>query len=269
MMLEISTQATLGANTDRMGRVTAIMTVLLLTSIASAQAKVDRVPAIDSPPVLPVRPVPSEEVSDAPAGEQARPDMIQQNPDPPTRLVSGTSDSDTLKSHILPYAGIGYTAGFGNIDTRTPMRGTLASGPELSVGLGYGLSRNVDIGIGATLAPLSGGGDCPDCSARSMNAVAYIGYHLVQGTRFDPWVRFGAGVSALHLSTPLANFNYVGVSWTNATVGGDWYATRHFGIGPVISLAFHSYVEHPKDRSTSIAETLTASLRLTFDAGGR
>ena len=252
-----------------MGRVAAISTVLLATSMASAQAKVDRVPAIASPQEVPVKPVPSDELSDAPASEQVRPELLQQTPDPPTRLVVGTSDSDTLKGHVAPYAGIGYTVGFGNIDTRTSRHGTLSPGYELSIGLGYGLTRNVDVGIGTSFAPLSGGGDCSDCSARSVNTVAFIGYHLVQGTRFDPWVRFGAGVSVLHLSTPVANFNYVGVSWATANIGGDWYATRQIGIGPVLAFGFHSYVEHPKGNSTSLAENLTIGLRLTFDVHGR
>jgi hypothetical protein len=252
-----------------MGRVAAISTVLLATSMASAQAKVDRVPAIAGPHEVPVKPVPSNELNDAPAREQVRPELIQQTPDPPTKLVVGTSDSDTLKGHVAPYAGIGYSVGFGNIDTRTPRHGTLSSGPELSIGLGYGLTRNVDVGIGAAFAPLSGGGDCSDCSAKSINTVAFLGYHLVQGTRFDPWVRFGVGISVLHLSTPVTNFNYVGVSWANATIGGDWYATRQIGIGPVLAVGFHSYVEHPKGHSTSIAESLAIGLRLTFDASGR
>ncbi len=252
-----------------MGKVAAYSMVLLATSLASAQAKVDRVPAIVAPQELPVRPSPSEEISDAPSSENPRPEFIQQVTDPPTKLTLGAPDSDTLKGHVLPYAGLGYAVGFGHIDSLTPARGTLSSGPEIALGFGYGLTRNVDVGIGATFTPVDGGSDCSNCSAKSVNSIAYVGYHLVQGTKFDPWVRFGIGISTLHLTTPISNFNYVGMSWANAIVGGDWFATRQIGIGPVLALAFQSFVAHPTGHSTSIVEQLTIGFRVTIDANGR
>jgi hypothetical protein len=97
----------------------------------------------------------------------------------------------------------------------------------------------------------------------------YLAAIPVQGTRFDPWVRFGVGVAGLHLAGSGKDFDYLGLSWANLMFGGDWYASKSIGFGPVLSCALQSYLHVPADRSASVAERLTIGMRVTFDVNGR
>jgi hypothetical protein len=139
---------------------------------------------------------------------------------------------------------------------------------SLGVGLGYGVSRNVEIGLDGTYASLSAGDSCPGCSGRLIDAGLYIGYHLVQGTRFDPWVRLGVGVSTLRLTDANASTDYTGLTVANLMFGGDWFASRYFGFGPVLGLGLQTYFKTPTGRSAALSERLTVGLRITFDVAG-
>jgi hypothetical protein len=252
-----------------MGKHALVLAGLLVTSLAAAQSRVDRVPETSPQSQLPLTPAPSDEVNDAPKRPRSAPELITPPAEPSTRLVAGAPDSDSLTGHLLPYASIGYTTGYGNIDSTISTRDTLASGAALSIGLGYGVSRNVELGLSASLAPLSRGASCSTCEGRLTDALLYVGYHLVQGTRFDPWVRFGVGVTGLHLTGSGKDFDYVGLSWANIMFGGDWYASKYLGFGPVLSCALQSYLQTPANRSASVAERLTVGVRITFDVSGR
>lgn len=265
---QTSTRSALGANTLRMGKYALVVAGLLVTSQAVAQSRVDRVPETSTEPQLPLKPTPSNEVSDAPEQTRTTPELIAPPAEPAIRLVPGASDSDSLTGHLLPNASIGYTTGYGNIDSSISTRSSLASGATIGLGVGYGVSRNVELGVSASLAPLSGGSSCTTCEGRLTDALLYVSYHLVQGTRFDPWVRFGVGVTGLHLTGTGKDFDYVGLSWANIMFGGDWYASKYIGFGPVLSCALQSYVRTPADRSASVAERLTVGMRVTFDVSG-
>jgi len=252
-----------------MGKYALVVAGLLVTSQAVAQSRVDRVPETSPEPQLPLKPTPSNEVSDAPERPRSTPELIVPPAEPSTRLVPGASDSDSLTGHLLPSASIGYTTGYGNIDSAISTRDSLASGATIGIGVGYGVSRNVELGVSASLAPLSGGNSCSACKGRLTDALLYVSYHLVQGARFDPWVRFGVGPAELHLSGNGKDFDYVGLTWANVTFGGDWFASKYIGFGPVLSCALQSYLHTPADRSASVAERLTIGMRVTFDVNGR
>jgi hypothetical protein len=81
---------------------------------------------------------------------------------------------------------VGYTFGYGKLDTATTLREALGSGAAIGVGAGYGLTRNIEVGVGATFANLTAGSACSDCSGTTVDPQLYIAYHLVEGTRFDP-----------------------------------------------------------------------------------
>jgi len=266
---QASTRSALGANTLRMVKYPLVVAGLFVTSHAVAQSRVDRVPETSPEPQLPIRPTPSNEVSDAPERPRSTPELIVPPAEPAIRLVPGASDSDSLTGHMLLSTAIGYTAGYGNIDSAISTRDSLASGATIGIGVGYGVSRNVELGVSASLAPLSGGSLCTTCEGKLTDALLHVSYHLVQGTRFDPWVRFGVGVAALHLTGTGKDFDYVGLSWANVMFGGDWYASKHIGFGPVLSFALQSYLHTPSDRSISVAERLTIGMRVTFDLNGR
>ena len=266
---QASTRTALGANTLRMGKYALIVAGLLVTSQAVAQSRVDRVPETSPEPQLPLKPTPSNEASDAPEQPRSKPELIVPPAEPSTRLVPGASDSDSLTGHLLANASIGYTSGYGNIDSAISTRDSLASGATIGIGVGYGVSRNVELGASASLAPLSGGNSCTKCEGRLTDALLYVSYHLVQGTRFDPWVRFGVGAAGLHLSGSGKDFDYLGLSWANVMFGGDWYASKNIGFGPILSCALQSYLHTPADRSASVAERLTIGIRVTFDMNGR
>ena len=148
------------------------------------------------------------------------------------------------------------------------MRQNSYAGPQVSLGLGYGLSRYLDAGLSLTYENLSYRGSCHDCSARLLSPVLQLGYHLVQGVRFDPWVRIGVGLSTLRLTTPAVKFDYLGVDWIDASVGGDWYATKEVAVGPELSFSLNTYAKHPEGTQWAASERIALGLRVTFDPIG-
>jgi|GEM_PF-1963504 len=241
---------------------------LLAAPPVAAQSRVDRVPETTPQPGLPVAPAPSDEISDAPEQPRPAPELSTPVPEPTPRLVPGAPDSDSLTGHFLPHAGLGYLIGFGQIDNATDRSNTLAPGMSLGFGLGYGVSRSVELGIDGAFASLSGGDACPSCTGKLIEGRLYVGYHLVQGTRFDPWVRFGAGLSSLRLENASQTTDYTGLSIANVTFGGDWFASKYVGFGPFLSFGLNTYFEKPPGRTATLSESLTIGARILFDIAG-
>ncbi len=252
-----------------MRRKLVVLVGVLATAPAAAQSRVDQTPESHPAPQLPISPAPTNEVNDAPARQQPAPDLVTPAPEPSPRLVAGAPDSDSLTGHFLPHADAGYRMGFGHIDNASATRDLLAPGLALSIGLGYGVSRNLEIGLDGTYSSLSGGNSCPTCTGRITDAQLYAAYHLVQGTRFDPWVRFGAGITTLRVTDGGRSTQYTGMTLAQVAFGGDWFANKYFGFGPVVSFALSTYFDKPAARSAALAEHLTLGMRITFDLAGR
>jgi len=218
---------------------------------------------------MPLAPPPSEETSDQPPHPHPAPEVVAPTPEPPSRLVLPGVADDTLSHHVLLNLSGGYANVFGSLDSQTPILDKVSGGYSLSIGAGYGLSRQIEIELNGSLTSLSSATGCPTCTAKSYGVLGAIRYHLVQGVRFDPWVRVGAGGSVFRLQPIYENHNYAGLQWFTGSVGGDWYISKHFALGPLVSLALTSYLDHPGTARTSIAAQWLIGANLAFDANGK
>jgi len=243
--------------------------LITTSAVAHAQSRADQEPASRPDVQLPLLPAPSDETRDQPAHAYPQPEIVSPPPEPTTRLVLPAPANDTLTSHLLFSLSAAYTNGFGSLDSATPLSSLIAAGYGVNVGVGYGLSPNVEVELNAALARFGAASNCPNCSAQAYDMIGAVRYHLVQGVRFDPWVRVGVGASLFQSEKAQLKRDYAGLQWLNASIGGDWYATRNFGLGPLLSLAMTSYLSHPSDSSASIAFRWLVGLNLAFDAAGK
>lgn len=252
-----------------MRRIVVLFGVIGTATIAHAQSRADQVPPSRPNVQLPLAPAPSDEETKQPAQAVPSPEIVASPAEPPSKLVPASIANDTLSRHLLLSAGISLTNAFGSLDSQTSLPGTVAAGYNLGVGVGYGLSRYVEGELRGSLSSFGSASECPSCSSRSYALTGAVRYHLVQGVRFDPWIRAGIGVSAFRLNEATGKRNYLGLQWLSATLGGDWYATRNFGFGPTLALALTSYFDHPRGANTSIAAQWLVGLNFTFDTTGK
>jgi hypothetical protein len=145
----------------------------------------------------------------------------------------------------------------------------LSGGVYAALNIGYGVTRNVEVALNATYASFGSATACPACTGRLYDVVGSIRYHLVQGVRFDPWVRTGLGLSDLQLRRRQQDSTYLGLHWLELTIGGDWYFSHNFAFGPLLSMSFATYFDHPTDRSPSVAGRWLAGINLAFDTVGK
>ncbi len=239
------------------------------SAVAHAQSRADQVPPSRTEAPMPVSPIPSDATNDQPAHALPDPEIVPTPQEPASKLVLARPTDDTLSGHLLLGLGTSYSNVFGSLDSSTSLRSVVSGGFNLNIGVGYGLSRAVEAQLLGSFASFSSSTDCASCSAKSYALTAALNYHIVQGVRFDPWVRAGLGVSAFSLNGAPGKRDYVGLQWLNATIGGDWYLSRHFGLGPMLSIALTSYLDHPSDSRTSIAAQWVGGLNFTVDGTGK
>lgn len=190
----------------------------------------------------------------------------------PTPFIPPASDS--LGGHVLLGAGPGLVFPAGSLDTERDLRDVAHRGLGLGLDAGYGISRSVV--VGAWLAYASYGSvtcrfdaqPATDCSTTSFGVGPLIRYHLVQGTRFDPWASLGFGYRSLSIDGPGAP-SYSGWEWLRLSVGGDWYALSQVGFGPYLELDLGSYLNPPQGANAGVYVTMATGLRLVFDPAGR
>lgn len=248
----------------------AVFSALMATSaFGQAQSKVDSVPQSTPNSAIPLVPAPSDDIRDVPPVPHAQPEIVQQSPEPSSKLILAGPITDTVTHHLLAIGGTGYAAPAGSLDSQTSLRSKVSGGPTVFVGVGYGVTRNVDAEAIATYTAYGNTTECPDCRAKAYDAIGAIRYHLVQGVRFDPWLRTGLGVSIVAFKETQDSRTYTGLRWFDLTIGGDWYATRNFGLGPFLGIALSSYLAHPAASATSVGAKLVLGVNLSFDASGK
>lgn len=217
-----------------------------------------------------------QEESDAPAAKRTPlpgDGIDEDEPEPP--LIPPAQN--TLAGHVtLGVAGL-WTIPFGELQDGISQSQLLGSDLGLGADLGIGISRTVAIGAWGQLLRFDGGDDCSGCSATSLGLGAFVRYHLVQGTRFDPWMTAGIGYRRTSIQDlPGGDLDYSGIEWLRLQVGGDWYPVKFLGVGPLLELDMGIY----SDRSGSGAQGLPAfeqaahwqfivGLRLSLDIPGK
>ena len=162
-------------------------------------------------------------------------------------------------------AALGVKWGFGSLETDKKLNDFLGTALALNVDLGYGLSRNVVLGVWGEFDNHGTPSACRQlCSGgKSFAGGPFIRYHLVQGTRFDPWGSFALGVRSTTVDTNSGSKDYFGVDIMKLSLGGDWYPTSNIGVGPYVSFDWGTYGNSGGHTS------LATGLRLTLDLPGK
>jgi hypothetical protein len=246
-----------------------ISAILATTTLGYAQSKVDRVPDPALESTIPLAPSPSDEIRDQPPTNQAKPEIVDQPPEPSSRLVVSGRADDTVTHHFIISIGAGYAPVFGHLDSQTSLNNRVSGGAGYLLDIGYGVTRYVEIELHSALSLYGSATECPSCDGKLFDELVSLRYHLVQGVKFDPWLRTGLGISTFQLHELQTSQTYIGLHWFELSVGGDWYFTRNFGVGPVIGLSLSSYLNHPSGGRTSVSGTGFLGINVSFDSSGK
>jgi hypothetical protein len=213
--------------------------------------------------------------SDAESDERAREEVLKLprglTPDPKVDeppLVK--PKTDTVAGHFALAGGASWLVPFGELEQGIDASSRLSQGHAFGLDLSFGVSRTVAIGGFGRMTSFGAPDACPSCSATGFVVGPFIRYHLVQGTRFDPWLLAGAGFRSLSIEDSTRASDYSGFEWLHLVVGGDWYATSLVGLGPWAELNAGTFGNHP-DGSLDSATHLEFSLgiRLILDVPGK
>jgi hypothetical protein len=202
------------------------------------------------------------------------PTPVPNDDDPLPPLVRPASD--TLGGHFVLGANIGFVAPWGDLDDGTSAS-DLATGTGFGLDLGYGLSRSVVVGLWGQYATHPKSVDCgtdPDrdagCTASTYAVGPFVRYHIVQGTRFDPWMLAGLGYRGMSVKSASGTGNYAGVEWLRLALGGDYYPFGSFGFVPIVELDVGVFGSRPDEsRSSGAHFSLVTGLRLILDVPGK
>ena len=104
------------------------------------------------------------------------------------------------------------------------------------------------------------------CKASTTSFGLGLGYHLVNGSSFDPWMQAGMGYRfAKFEQSPSATFDYSGFDWLRLAIGGEWYAAKWLGIGPYASFDAGTYSARPAGTNSAVHMFLSLGMRAVID----
>lgn len=235
-----------------------------------AQSPVDDSASTPPERLPPASALPTGELANSPSRPGGPPlEVAEAVEDPQPPLVPASPWVDTLTGHLLVgFAGTLGT-GFGSLDSDTSLHslGTIPATARLD--LTYGFTPSVALGLAGDFTGVLKNG-CSDCAFSSYGAGPVLRYHLVQGTRFDPWLSLGIGIRAATITTAdSTKSDYLGVDMLALGIGGDWYATSQLGFGPVMELVLSRFLDRPDGVDARTMGTLQFGLRVVFDTPGR
>jgi hypothetical protein len=263
--------------------VSAALASFFLASLASAQDPDGATPEAGSKQAAPAAstaapPAPPPDPAAAPVAASAPAlDIVPAEPDQPI-LEPIPSAHDTLGHHFVLGAAAGAKWPFGSLSDGTKQRSELGAGLAFNLDLGFGLSRNVVLGAWGEFDTHGSPSECHSCSTNSFAGGPFVRYHIVQGTRFDPWGAIAVGVrhtsvdrSHTTVGGNAGTSNFFGPDWLRLTLGGDWYPLANFGVGPYVELDFGAYNSHPRSATvdTTVHTGLGTGLRLVLDFPGK
>ncbi len=213
-------------------------------------------PADAEPPAAPPTAPPTTEPTAPPSAEPAEPPAVQAVEDeaPTTRQPFLPNAPDTLAGHLRLSAGFVFTLPFGNLespnkddDQQVGFHANFGNGIGIDTELSLGVSHYVDVGVYGQYLWMGGNSIGPEDEdpvqdslvPKGANPVifavgGFVGYHLVQGTQFDPWISYGLGYRQTGGAGTQTKFQ--GMDFIRLRVGGDWYASPAFGLGPYVGM---------------------------------
>ena len=193
----------------------------------------------------------------------AGPVVIPVEPEQPA-LEPIPSARDTLGGHFVIGASAGAKWQFGSLEQDRKLNDALGTALALNLDLGFGVSRNVVIGAWGAFDDHSTPSGCSSCEGgKSFAGGPFVRYHLVQGTRFDPWGSLAVGLRSTTVDSRGGSKDYFGVDILKLSLGGDWYPTSNFGFGPYVAFDWGTY------GSSGGHTGLSTGLRLVLDLPGK
>lgn len=188
--------------------------------------------------------------------------------DQPLPIRPASPDRDQLTGHFR----LAITAAFGNFTgnflENSGIGTRLGGSPLGTVEIGLGATRHLELGLTGDYSQALAGASCADCEATSWSVGPMLRYHLVQGTRFSPWLALGAA----YRQNSLIGFSseaVKSVDFLKLQLGGDWYATSNVGLGPVLGLGLSTSISAPSGDETDLYALMYGGIRLLFDVPGR
>jgi hypothetical protein len=248
----------------------AALGLVFLAQLASAEPPAGRPPEPSAPSRAPTpAPVPPPAPGSTPAviealgkpADDAGPVVVPaDDAAPPLEPIPNAHD--TLGGHFVLGAGLGPRWPFGDLESGKNQQEFMGAALAVNLDLGFGLSRNVVVGAWGEFDNHYAPSGCKACSAKSFAGGPFVRYHLVQGTRFDPWGSFGVGVRSTKVDNGPGTDDNFGFDFMRITLGGDWYPTSNIGIGPYFMFDAGTY-------GSQVHTGLSTGLRLVFDLPGK
>jgi len=193
----------------------------------------------------------------------AKPDQ-----EPQLQIRVAAPDRDQLSSHLRIGAAATYGTFSGRFLTDNPIGERLGGSPLVTIDFGFGVSRQLEVAISGDYSSAASGSNCDYCAASSWAIGPMLRYHLVEGTRFDPWMALGVAFRRNSWDYG-ATRSVDSIEFVRLNVGGDWYATSNVAVGPVLGLGLDTALSEPAGAHRALFALYYAGLRLTLDLQGK
>jgi hypothetical protein len=207
--------------------------------------------------------------------------VVVDDDEPPPPLVPRAKD--TLGGHFVVGASALMGAPIGELQKGYAAR-DLGVGFGGMLDLGFGLSHVVSIGVWGEGLAYSSSSACrfwhlpntsrDPCSSTSFTVGPFVRYHLLQGMRLDPWILVGPGYRSITQETPSGTKAYAGFEYLHVLIGGDYYLTSNFALGPWVGLDGGVLAKRPQPLfgppvKTAWHTEFVAGLRVVLDLPGK
>lgn len=195
-------------------------------------------------------------------------------------LSAGSAHADeraaepaSLDWHVILAGSAGVMVPTGKLEAGLPIRNETGPGPAFGFELGFGFATRLTAGLWGQYAHLGSGNVCTACSASTLGAGPFLGFHLDPGGRFDPWATIGLGYRATSIGTSAdaEQITWSGFEPLRVQVGGDWYGFQKSALGAYLELdAGAATRKTPGDLGSPATHyLLLAGVRFAFDTFGR
>jgi len=176
----------------------------------------------------------------------------------------------TMARHLNLALGAAWGTHAGSLASSAGYDRNVGQSLSLQGQLAWGLSRHVAVGLAVDWDSFAGADNCGDCSASAVAVGPMVQYHLVQGTRFDPWLAAGVAWRSLEVRGAPDAGTYGGYDWLRLQLGGDWYATSLFGLGPYLGMNLSRFPSRPDGAgSAATAWSFLTGFRVVLDTPGK
>jgi hypothetical protein len=248
------------------------LAVLSSASLARAQSQVDQTGSSSPENATAQSPLPGAQQRDVPSrpDPQAVHEVSHTPAEAKPLLRPGAPYQDPLSRHWFLGASASYGTVLGNFSSKVPIGDRLGDALIFGLDVGYGLTTHWELALAGDFSLVSDGDSCSVCEAASYGAGPRLRYHLVGGTRFSPWVSYGFSLRQTSLDQQDGSASFTALEPVRLELGGNWYVTSNFLLGPVLAAGVARSVSTTDDQGSGRWQVqLSAGLRIALDPTGR